>query len=77
MALSLEVKDAKGAKVGTVDLPAEIFDVQVNIPLIHQVVTAQLNAARQGTHKAKNRGEVSGGGKKPFKQKGKIGRAHV
>ena len=74
MALTVEIKDAKGAKVGTVDLPAEIFDVQANVPLIHQVVTAQLNAARQGTHKAKNRGEVSGGGKKPFKQKG-TGRA--
>jgi large subunit ribosomal protein L4 len=74
MALTVEIKDAKGGKSGTFDLPAEIFDVQVNVPLIHQVVTAQLNAARQGTHKAKNRGEVSGGGKKPFKQKG-TGRA--
>jgi large subunit ribosomal protein L4 len=74
MALTVDVKDAKGGKSGTFDLPAEIFDVQVNVPLIHQVVTAQLNAARQGTHKAKNRGEVSGGGKKPFKQKG-TGRA--
>ena len=74
MALTVEVKDAKGGKSGTFDLPSEIFDVQVNVPLIHQVVTAQLNAARQGTHKAKNRGEVSGGGKKPFKQKG-TGRA--
>ena len=64
----------RSAKVGTFNLPAELFDVQVNVPLIHQVVTAQLNAARQGTHKAKNRGEVSGGGKKPFKQKG-TGRA--
>ena len=74
MSLTIEIKDAKGAAAGSVQLPAEIFDVQVNIPLIHQVVTAQLNAARQGTHKAKNRGEVSGGGKKPFKQKG-TGRA--
>jgi len=74
MALIIEIKDAKGAKAGTFELPEEIFDVQVNVPLIHQVVTAQLNAARQGTHKAKNRGEVSGGGKKPFKQKG-TGRA--
>ena len=74
MALTIDIKDAKGAKAGTFDLPEEIFDVQVNVPLIHQVVTAQLNAARQGTHKAKNRGEVSGGGKKPFKQKG-TGRA--
>jgi large subunit ribosomal protein L4 len=74
MALTLEIKNAEGMKVGSVDLPAEIFDAQTNIPLIHQVVTAQLAAARQGTQKAKNRGEVSGGGKKPFKQKG-TGRA--
>jgi len=70
MSLSIEIKDAKGTKAGTFDLPAEIFDVQVNVPLIHQVVTAQLNAARAGTAKTKNRGEVRGGGKKPFKQKG-------
>ncbi|MBX6749062.1 MAG: 50S ribosomal protein L4 [Micromonosporaceae bacterium] len=60
--------------VGTVDLPAEIFDAPANIPLMHQVVVAQLAAARQGTHKTKTRGEVSGGGKKPYKQKG-TGRA--
>jgi large subunit ribosomal protein L4 len=57
-----------------VDLPAEIFDVEVNIPLIHQVVVAQQAAARQGTHATKTRGEVRGGGKKPYKQKG-TGRA--
>ena len=74
MALTVEVKNASGQKVGSVDLPAEIFDAQTNIPLIHQVVTAQLAAARQGTQKAKNRGETSGSGKKPFKQKG-TGRA--
>ena len=74
MALTLEVKNAEGKKVGSVDLPADIFDAQTNIPLIHQVVTAQLAAARQGTQKAKNRGETSGSGKKPFKQKG-TGRA--
>ena len=68
MALTLEVKNAEGKKVGSVDLPSEIFDAQTNIPLIHQVVTAQLAAARQGTQKAKNRGETSGSGKKPFKQ---------
>jgi len=70
MALTVEVKNAEGKKVGSIDLPADIFDVQTNVPLIHQVVTAQLAAARQGTQKSKNRGEVSGGGKKPFKQKG-------
>ena len=57
-----------------VDLPAEIFDVQTNVPLLHQVVVAQLAAARQGTHKTKNRAEVSGAGRKPFAQKG-TGRA--
>ena len=57
-----------------VDLPAEIFDVQVNVPLIHQVVVAQQAAARQGTHATKTRGEVRGGGRKPYKQKG-TGRA--
>ncbi|MFN2320598.1 MAG: 50S ribosomal protein L4 [Dermatophilaceae bacterium] len=57
-----------------VTLPPEIFDVQTNIPLIHQVVTAQLAAARQGTHSTKTRAEVSGGGRKPYRQKG-TGRA--
>ena len=61
-------------KTVEVDLPAEIFDVQVNIPLIHQVVVAQQAAARQGTHDVKSRGEVRGGGRKPYKQKG-TGRA--
>ena len=58
----------------TVDLPAEIFDVELNVPLVHQVVVAQLAAARQGTHSTKRRGEVSGGGRKPYRQKG-TGRA--
>ena len=71
---TVDVLDTKGKKTGTVDLPAEVFDVQTNIPLIHQVVVAQLAAARQGTHKTKRRGEVSGAGRKPFKQKG-TGRA--
>ncbi|PQZ96101.1 50S ribosomal protein L4 [Arthrobacter sp. MYb227] len=57
-----------------VELPSEIFDVQTNVPLLHQVVVAQLAAARQGTHKTKDRSEVSGAGRKPFKQKG-TGRA--
>ena len=61
-------------KTVQVELPAEIFDVQANVPLMHQVVVAQLAAARQGTHKTKRRGEVSGAGRKPFKQKG-TGRA--
>jgi large subunit ribosomal protein L4 len=71
---TVDLVDATGTKTGTVDLPAAIFDVQTNVPLIHQVVVAQLAAARQGTHKTKNRGEVSGAGRKPFKQKG-TGRA--
>lgn len=71
---SVEIKNASGAAAGTVELPADIFDVQANVPLLHQVVVAQLAAARQGTHDVKRRGEVSGSGKKPFKQKG-TGRA--
>jgi large subunit ribosomal protein L4 len=71
---SLDIQTAAGTPAGSVDLPAAIFDVPANVPLLHQVVVAQLAAARQGTHKAKNRGEVSGSGVKPFKQKG-TGRA--
>ncbi len=71
---SVDVRTPAGKPAGSVDLPAEIFDVQVNIPLIHQVVVAQLAAARQGTHSTKTRAEVSGGGRKPYKQKG-TGRA--
>jgi large subunit ribosomal protein L4 len=70
----VEIKTSAGKKAGTVDLPPEVFDVEVNIPLIHQVVVAQLAAARQGTHSTKSRGEVSGGGRKPYRQKG-TGRA--
>lgn len=73
-ATKLEVFDAQGKKAGTVDLPEAMFGVETNVPLIHQVVTAQLAAARQGTHKVKNRGERAGSGVKPFKQKG-TGRA--
>ena len=72
--LTVDVLDADGGKAGTVDLPASVFDVQVNVPLIHQVVVAQLAAARQGTHDTKSRGEVRGGGRKPYRQKG-TGRA--
>jgi large subunit ribosomal protein L4 len=71
---TVDVTDATGAKAGTAELPAELFDVTANIPLIHQVVVAQLAAARQGTHSTKTRGEVRGGGKKPYRQKG-TGRA--
>jgi large subunit ribosomal protein L4 len=72
--LTVDVVDTAGKKAGTAELPGEVFDAQTNIPLIHQVVVAQLAAARQGTHDTKNRGEVRGGGKKPYKQKG-TGRA--
>src|ERR1700712_4004773 len=76
MSLTVDVLNPTDAdaKSGTIDLPAEIFDVPMNIPLIHQVVVAQLAAARQGTASTKTRGEVRGGGKKPYRQKG-TGRA--
>jgi large subunit ribosomal protein L4 len=70
----IDVLTPGGQKDGSVDLPAELFDVEPNIALMHQVVTAQLAAKRQGTHSTKTRGEVSGGGKKPYRQKG-TGRA--
>jgi large subunit ribosomal protein L4 len=72
--LKVAVRSAGGRSAGSVDLPAELFDVEPNIALMHQVVTAQLAAARQGTHSTRTRGEVSGGGKKPYRQKG-TGRA--
>ena len=71
---TINIVTPAGKKAGTVDLPAEIFDVQVNVPLIHQVVVGQLAAARQGTASTKSRGEVAGGGRKPYRQKG-TGRA--
>jgi len=72
--LTVDVVDSTGEKAGTAELPEHLFDVQTNVPLIHQVVVAQQAAARQGTHDTKTRGEVSGGGRKPYKQKG-TGRA--
>jgi len=71
---SVDLIDVKGKKAGSVDLPEGLFDVQTNVPLIHQVVVAQLAAARQGTQSTLRRGEVSGSGRKPHKQKG-TGRA--
>jgi large subunit ribosomal protein L4 len=71
---TIDVRTPAGDTAGTVELPADVFDVQVNVPLIHQVVVAQLAAARQGTHDTKTRGEVRGGGRKPYRQKG-TGRA--
>lgn len=72
--LTIDVSTPAGKKDGSVELPAELFDAPANIALMHQVVIAQLAAARQGTHSTKTRAEVSGGGKKPYRQKG-TGRA--
>lgn len=74
MTIKVDVKTPAGNTDGSVELPAELFDVEPNIALMHQVVTAQLAAARQGTHSTKSRGEVRGGGRKPWRQKG-TGRA--
>lgn len=71
---TVQIKTPEGSASGSVELPDHVFDVTANIALMHQVVTAQLNAARQGTHDVKGRGEVRGGGKKPYRQKG-TGRA--
>lgn len=68
--LKIAVKAPGGKTDGSIELPAELFDAPANIALLHQVVTAQLAAGRQGTHSTKTRGLVSGGGKKPYRQKG-------
>lgn len=70
MAANLDVRTPDGKTDGHVELPAEVFDATANIALMHQVVVAQLAAARQGTHATKTRGEVAGGSKKPYRQKG-------
>jgi large subunit ribosomal protein L4 len=72
--VKIDVLTPAGKKDGSVELPAELFDVEPNIALMHQVVEAQRAAGRQGTHSTKTRGEVRGGGKKPYRQKG-TGRA--
>jgi large subunit ribosomal protein L4 len=74
MTATVTVVSPAGSTDATVELPAEIFEAKVNVPLIHQVVVAQQAAARQGTHATRNRGAVRGGGKKPYRQKG-TGRA--
>ncbi|MET8756788.1 50S ribosomal protein L4 [Lentzea sp. NPDC004782] len=71
---TVEIRTPDGKSAGTVELPAAVFDAQANVALLHQVVVAQQAAARQGTHATKTRGDVSGGGKKPYRQKG-TGRA--
>ncbi|MBA8827023.1 large subunit ribosomal protein L4 [Saccharopolyspora lacisalsi] len=70
MAFTIDVRTPDGNTDGQVELPAELFDAPANIALMHQVVTAQLAAARQGTHSTKTRGDVAGGSKKPYRQKG-------
>src|ERR1700756_4225629 len=72
--LKIDVKTPDGKVDGSIELPPELFDAEANVALMHQVVTAQRAAARQGTHSTKTRGEVSGGGRKPYRQKG-TGRA--
>jgi large subunit ribosomal protein L4 len=72
--VKIDVHTPAGKKDGFVELPAALFDVEPNIALMHQVVEAQLAAKRQGTHATKTRGDVRGGGKKPYRQKG-TGRA--
>ncbi|MEP6973690.1 MAG: 50S ribosomal protein L4 [Actinomycetota bacterium] len=71
---TIDIVDAAGKKAGSRDLPADIFEASVNVPLMHQVVVASMAGLRAGTHKVKTRGEVRGGGKKPWRQKG-TGRA--
>jgi large subunit ribosomal protein L4 len=72
--VNLDVTTASGASAGTVDLPADLFEVVPNLAVLHQVVTAQLAHRRAGSHSTKTRAEVSGGGAKPWRQKG-TGRA--
>src|SRR5215471_1101157 len=70
----VDLLDRAGKKVGDRDLPSELFEVNVNVPLMHQVVVAGLASLRAGTHSTKTRAEVRGGGRKPWRQKG-TGRA--
>lgn len=72
--MKIDIVDTSGKTTDSVELPPALFDVEPNIPLMHQVVIGQLAAVRQGTHSTKTRGEVRGGGKKPWRQKG-TGRA--
>lgn len=72
--MSTDLRDVSGAKIGSVELDDSVFGIEPNIPVLHQVVTAQLAAARAGTQSTRTRAQVRGGGKKPFKQKG-TGRA--
>ena len=71
---TIDIKDAKGATVNTAELAASVFGIEPNVPVMHQVVRAQRAALHQGTHNTRTRGEVRGGGRKPWAQKG-TGRA--
>jgi len=71
---TIDLRDATGKRAGSRELPADLFDAKVSVPLMHQVVLAGLAGIRAGTHSTKTRGDVSGGGKKPWRQKG-TGRA--
>ena len=71
---NIEVKNVEGQAAGTVELSSDVFGIEPNIPVVHQVVTAYEASLRQGTHSVKNRHNVSGGGRKPYRQKG-TGRA--
>jgi large subunit ribosomal protein L4 len=74
MTMEVDVLNMKGKKVSTVELPAQIFEAPINVDLMHQAYVRQMANARLGTHKTKSRGEVRGGGRKPWRQKG-TGRA--
>ena len=71
---TITIRDAAGSDAGTVDVPDDLFGIEPNVAVMHQVVTAQLAAARSGTHNTRTRAEVAGGGSKPWRQKG-TGRA--
>ena len=75
--MQIEVKDLTGSKVGMVDLPAEIFEAPINKDLMHQALQRQLANARLGTHNTRSRGDVAGGGRKPFKQREQVMRGKV
>ncbi len=72
--MEVDVLNMKGEKIDVVELPAEIFEASINVDLMHQAYVRQMANARLGTHSTKSRGEVSGGGRKPWRQKG-TGRA--
>ena len=71
---NVEVKNVGGGTAGTVELSSDVFGIKPNVPVMHQVVVAYEASLRQGTHSTKNRHDVSGGGRKPYRQKG-TGRA--